>query len=208
MDKLSIPNILNQKFLVFDVEATGLNVKQDYVTQFGSVPLVNGKIILKDIFSSYVNSPKPIPKEIEKLTGVSNQEIRKAPSFESIMTHLWEKYKDYIWVAQCGFEFDFPLLDNLCKKYKIPFFSPKKLDTKVLFAYLHQNLNETFSTDFLKSYYRIDSSKLSRHDALGDSILIALVLKKILAEYRMKKINNLHIQNPLTIRKFIPRPLK
>jgi DNA polymerase III epsilon subunit-like protein len=207
IEKLIISGIQNKKFLSFDVESTGLDVKNDCITQFACVPLVNGHIIEEEAVCSYVNSPKPIPELIEKLTGVTNENIAGAPSLLEVITPVWEKYKDYVWVAQCGYEFDFLILENLCKKFGFDF-SPIKLDTKTLFAFIHPEVSETISTDFLKRYYQVDATKFKRHDALGDSMLIANVLQKILEEYEKKKIADLAIKNPITIKRFAPKPLQ
>lgn len=177
INDVNIRNITKQKFLVIDVEASGLDVEKDYITEFACVPVINGKILNGEIFNSFIKSPRPIPKEIEKLTGISNQDTANAPLFKDVITKILRKYRDYIWIAQCGLEFDLSLIETICKREGIQF-SIKKMDTKVLFAFLHRKLDETFSTDFLKNYFQIDSSNLKRHTALGDTILIARILQK------------------------------
>jgi len=204
---LSIPNLLKQKFFVFDLEATGLNPKTESIIQIADIPIVNGRICSKMAFDSFIHSPKKIPPAISRLTDISNKDIEKAPELKIILNKLWKKYQDYIWVAQCGFEFDFEILEMAAKKNKIPYFKPKKLDTKVLFAYLHPELNTTFSTDFLKNYYKVEFTDLKRHTALGDAILIARILKKMLEEFRSKGFSNLIIKKTLSIKKFIPKSL-
>ena len=206
INKVNIQNITKQKFLVIDVEATGLDIEKDYIIEFACIPVINGRILDKEAFCSFIKSPKPIPSQIERFTGISNQDIVNAPLFKTVITKILDKYAHFIWVAQCGFEFDFPIIENICKKENINF-SPKKMDTKVLFAFLYQNLDETFSTDFLKNYFNIDSSDLKRHTALGDVILIARILQKIIKIYEQKKIKDLIIDKPITIKKFVPHRL-
>lgn len=205
---LTMPYLLRQKFFAFDLEATGLNPKKELITQIAGVPLVNGEIYSKRTFNSFVKGTRKIPLKISRLTGITNQDLKNAPAVEEILNELWQKYKDYIWVAQCGFEFDFRILEMAAKKNKIFYFNPKKLDTKVLFAYLHPELNATFSTDFLKNYYKVKFADLKRHTALGDAILIARILKKMLEEFQNKGLSNLIIKKPLSIKKFVPEPLK
>ena len=189
-----------------DVEATGLDVKKDYITDFACVPVVNGEILNEKAFSSLVNSPVPISSKIEELTGISNEDITKAPSFKKVIKDVLAKYKDYIWIGQCGLEFDFPMISNICEKEGITF-SPETMDTKVLFAFLNQGSEETFSTDFFKNYFKIDSSDLKRHTGLGDALLIARILKNILGLYEKKGINEIKIRKPIAIKKFIPKKL-
>ncbi len=206
ISSVSINDIAKQSFLVFDVEATGLSTTNDHITQFACVPLVDGKILPREAFSSFIKSPKAIPKEIEKLTGISNKDVSNAPQFKEVITKMLHEYKDYIWIAQCGFEFDFPIIENLCKNDGIEF-SPKTMDTKVLFAFLNPKSEETFSTDFLKDHFRIDSSGLKRHTALGDALLTAKILQKIIGAYKENGVKDLKMEGAIQIRKFIPKAL-
>lgn len=201
-----IKDVTRQKFLVLDIEATGLNIKKDYITEFACVPVVEGKIVNDKAFSSLINSPVPIPDKIEKFTGITNADISKAPRFRKVITDILEKYEDYIWIAQCGLEFDFPMLENICGKEKLAF-TPQKMDTKVLFTFLNQESSQTFSTDFLKSYFQIDASDLKRHTGLGDTILVARILERILEVYKREGVNEVKVNKPLTIKKFIPKKL-
>ena len=206
IDNVLIKDVCRQKFLVLDVEATGLDAKKDYVTDFACVPVVNGKMLNDEAFSSFVKSPVPIPKKIEEFTGVTNEVISKAPPFREVISMVLAKYSDYIWIAQCGLEFDFPMIGNICRNENVSF-GPEIIDTKVLFAFLNQESQETFSTDFLKNYFRIDSSDLKRHTALGDALLVARILEGILKEYEKKGAKDVRIKKPLSIRKFVPKKL-
>ena len=208
INRLSIKNFSKQKFLVFDLEATGFDVKREYITQIGCAPIINGKIKIKDKFSSFIYSPKNIPAKISRLTGITNQQVKTAPNLGVILQKLWSLYYDFIWTAQCGFEFDFPIMQNNVKRLGITYFNPKTIDTKVIFAYLHPEIDAIFSTDFLKKYYNVKFSDLKRHDALSDSILIGRVLQKMLNDFIRVKGNDLIIKRPIIIKKFVPKPLK
>ncbi len=207
INKVSAKNFSKQKFLVFDLEATGFDVKREYITQIGCVPIINGKIKMKNKFSSFIYSPKNISGKISRLTGITSREVKTAPRLEAVLQKLWDLYHDFIWTAQCGFEFDFPILQNNIRRLGITYFNPKMIDTKVIFAYLHPEISSTFSTDFLKKYYNVKFSDLRRHDALGDSILIGRVLQKMLNDFIRIKGNDLIIRKPIIIKKFVPQPL-
>lgn len=207
INKLKTKNFIKQKFLVFDLEATGFDVKREYITQIGCVPIINGKIKIKDKFSSFIYSPKNIPAKISRLTGITSREVKTAPRLEAVLQKLWSLYHDFIWTAQCGFEFDFTILQNNIKRLDVAYFKPKTIDTKVIFAYLHPEINATFSTDFLIKHYSVKFCGLKRHDALGDSILIGRVLQKMLKDFIRIKGNDLIIKRPIVIKKFVPKPL-
>ena len=150
-----------------------------------------------------MKSPKPIPENIERLTHIRNGDLETAPEFKDVIgKFLRFAGDDAILVAQCGFEYDFELLQNELKRNRLGCLNHMKMDTKVLFAAIHPELDETFSTDFLLRYYNIKSDDVPRHDALGDRILIARILCAILQEYKQKNVRDLLIGHELAIRKF------
>jgi len=196
-----LSDIHKLNYVVFDLEATGLDTKNDYITQFGAVIIKNRKFKINLKYKSYVYSPKKIPKFIVKLTGVTNANIKNAPSIVDVIKPIWEKYKNYIWVAQCGFEFDFNILYRQLAEKGHYWFKPKILDTKIMFSYLHNDIEKTPSTDFLLKYYGI-KTKIKRHDALNDSIIVSKILKEVLDDYKKNNCNSIIIKKVLRIKKF------
>lgn len=196
-------NVQKLNYLIFDLEATGLDIEKEYITQFGAVLFENGKINNKKRIISYIHSPKKISKFISNLTGITNSNIEKAPSIEKIIKPLWEKYGDYIWVAQCGFEFDFLILKRQLLEKGITWFKPQIADTKVMYTYLYKNNVEVPSTDYLIKKYKLHLSNLQRHNALKDSIIVSKILSKILEDYKKYKIKNIKINTPIKIKKFL-----
>lgn len=85
----------------------------------------------------------------------------------------------------------------------LTFFENPVIDTKALFAKIHPELFEVFSTDFLVKYYQIKADDIKRHDALGDCILISRILDQILREYKERKIHEFNVQEDLKVKRFI-----
>ena len=74
------------KFIAIDVETTGLDLYNDKIIEISAVKFKNGKII--DQFTSFINPSKKIPSFIEKLTGISNDDVLDAPRFDEISNDL------------------------------------------------------------------------------------------------------------------------
>jgi len=109
-------------------------------------------------------------------------------------------------VTQAGYEYDLPLLLTECKRINKLIEPPLIIDTKALFTYLHPEYSNIISTNFLIHYYNIDDTDIQRHDALGDSILIARIFNKVIAECVAKDI--VHIQfDHLKVKKVKLTPL-
>jgi DNA polymerase III alpha subunit (gram-positive type) len=65
-----------KSYWVFDLEATGPNFALDHVTQFGAVAVKESRPVAESAFMQLVNPGKRIPKEIEVLTGITNQRVQ------------------------------------------------------------------------------------------------------------------------------------
>ncbi|GIO63726.1 3'-5' exonuclease [Paenibacillus cineris] len=205
---ISVKDMTKQRYCVFDFEATGPDPNEDCITQIGAVIVDSLKIREELTFCSLVRTPKPIPEKIERLTGISNQDVAEAPKLVDVYPLFFDFIGNGILVTQAGYEYDWPLLENECMRHGIPVMSNQILDLKVLFTYLHPEISEIVSTNYLINYYRIQDQDLKRHDALGDSKLIARILICILQEYKSREITDLVINTPIDIRKVKLPPLK
>lgn len=78
-------------FVVFDLETTGLDPKSDAIIEIALVKCdENFKII--DEYTTLVNPGMPIPEDAQAITGITNEEVIKAPYFSD----LREKVRDFI----------------------------------------------------------------------------------------------------------------
>ena len=79
---------LDDEFVVFDIETTGLSNVNDRITEIGAIKIRNGKIV--DDFSSLINPKIPIPEKITKLTGIDDLMVANAPTIEKILPEFWD----------------------------------------------------------------------------------------------------------------------
>ncbi len=74
---------LDDEFVVFDIETTGLSNKNDKITEIGAVKIKGGQVI--DQFSSLINPQVPIPAKIVELTGIIDEMVRNAPTIDEVL---------------------------------------------------------------------------------------------------------------------------
>ncbi len=95
------------KFAVTDIETTGGGPSIRSITEV-AVIITDGQEIL-DEYQSLVNPHTYIPEYITALTGITNEMVSTAPSFEEIAEELYSKFEDAIFVAH-NVNFDYSFL--------------------------------------------------------------------------------------------------
>lgn len=99
---------LTKPLVVFDLETTGLDLVNDRIIQLSYIKVFpDGKEERENLF---VNPEKPIPAEVVALTGISNEDVEKAPTFKELAPTLNEKFKGCDFAGFNSNHFDIPML--------------------------------------------------------------------------------------------------
>lgn len=143
-DSKKLPDSLRGRFVVFDLETTGLNRSEDKIIEIGAVLVVDG--ILKETFQTFVNPGMHIPEAASKVNNIYDSDVQGAPNIETAMSdfylftrgatlvgHNAEDY-DAIFVkrigGELGFRFDNEIIDTLTLSRRVlPTLRRYKLDT-------------------------------------------------------------------------------
>ena len=80
--------MLNDGFVVVDIETTGLNKEADELIFVSAVRIANYKIT--DTFEMFIKPSKPLPKEVEALCGITNEMVSAGESAEVAVKKLIE----------------------------------------------------------------------------------------------------------------------
>lgn len=80
--------LLDDDVIVLDTETTGLDFKACELIEVAAVRLRGTQIV--EEFDRFVRPERPIPPEIEKLTGITNEMVADADSAESVMADFIE----------------------------------------------------------------------------------------------------------------------
>ncbi len=133
---------LDDDYVVFDIETTGLSTIYNKIIEIGAVKVSKGQIT--DKFSTFVNPLEPIPYKIEELTGISDNMVSSSPTIEEVLPKFLEFSKDCVMVAhnadfdmsfiisegnKLGIEADYTILDTVAlARLLIPQISKYTLD--------------------------------------------------------------------------------
>lgn len=84
-------------YIVFDIETTGGNPTRNGITEICALKYVDGKV--QDTFYSLVNPRIPIPPIVARMTGITNQTVRKAPLIDTVMPPFLKFIGNHILVS-------------------------------------------------------------------------------------------------------------
>lgn len=74
---------------VVDVETTGLDPLEDRITEIGIIRFENRAVV--ETYGQLVNPGMPIPEESTRITGISDEDVKDAPSFEEIAEEVHQR---------------------------------------------------------------------------------------------------------------------
>ncbi len=101
---------LQDDFVVFDIETTGFSPVNDRIIEIGAVKVSGGEVV--DRFSTFVNPKIPIPFEIEKLTGIKDEQVLDAPEIEEVLPSFLQFAEGCVLVAHnANFDMSF-IMEN------------------------------------------------------------------------------------------------
>lgn len=118
----------NNTFVVFDLETTGVDALKDEITEIGAVKIVNGEIT--ETFETLVKPKQSISDLIVKITGISDELVKDAPSIEEVMPDFYKFCYGSTLVAY-NINFDYKFINQYGSKrgYK---FTNKQIDAMYL----------------------------------------------------------------------------
>lgn len=79
--------IQDSKFIVCDVETTGLSPYIDRIIEISLIKVKNGEVV--DNYTTLVNPKKHIPSFITSMTGIGNEDVINKPTFEQISDEIY-----------------------------------------------------------------------------------------------------------------------
>ena len=191
---------LDDSFIVFDIETTGLNPKFSKIIEIGAVKIVNGEVA--GSFSKFVNPEIPIPYNITKLTSITDDMVLDAETIEKVLPEFLEFVGESVLVAHnAGFDTKFikKYAKDMGKKVENTI-----LDTMTLGHILCPELGK-FTLDRICKHLGVKLE--NHHRAVDDAAATAEIFKRFLKMLKDKEVytvddlNTLGETNPDAIKK-------
>ncbi len=173
-----IPNCLkNKTFVVFDLETTGLNSaptsgNMDAIIEIGAYKIVDG--IICESFSTFVNPQRKLSEEIINLTGITEEMVKDAPTYEDVMPDFFKFCQGNIIVGHNMANFDFRFVDYYCSRLGY-LLDRKIIDTIPLAQELLFLSNYKLNT--IADHFKIS---FNHHRAIDDAYVTAKIFLELI----------------------------
>ena len=101
-----LPLILAEMYAIVDIETTGTNAGYNAITEVAIFVYDGLKVV--DQWQSLINPLKEIPPFIVQMTGITNEMVQSAPTFDAVAEEIHSLLYDKIFVAHnAGFDYGF-----------------------------------------------------------------------------------------------------
>lgn len=176
---------LDNDYVVFDIETTGLDSKNDEIIEISGVKVINDEIV--DSFTSLIKPKSEISPFISGLTGITNEMVASSLSASEVLPEFMEFIGDNILIGH-NVNFDINFVYDALEKINYPkkltnnFIDTMRISRNVLKQLSHHRLMD------LANFY--DVSYEGAHRSLTDAKItyqVYLKLKnQIISEYGNK----------------------
>nr|WP_236589270.1 3'-5' exonuclease [Ramlibacter aurantiacus] len=188
-------------YTVFDTETTGLAPSQgDQIIQIGATRIVNGKLLRHECFDQLVDPGRAIPAASIPIHGITGDMVAGQPRITEVLPTFHAYAQDTVLVAHNA-AFDMRFLQLQEAAAGVAFRQPV-LDTLLLSAVVHANQASHRLEDIAA---RFDIPLLGRHTALGDALVTAEILLRLIPLLEAMGIRTLRQAREASERTFYAR---
>ena len=105
----------HSRFVVFDLETTGLSTNEDAIVEFSAIKVIDG--VVSDEFSTLVNPGIHIPYSSSSIHGITDDMVTDAPSTEEALNSFMEFIDDFALVGHNILRFDMKFIQRDVKRF-------------------------------------------------------------------------------------------
>jgi len=168
---------LRNPIVFFDLETTGINIAADRIVELSYLKIeLNGNEVSKTML---INPTIPIPPESTAIHGITDEDVKDAPTFQSVAKNLAREIEGCDLAGYNSNKFDIPLLaeEFLRADVDIDMTKRKFIDVQVIFHKMEQRT--------LGAAYKFycDKNLENAHSAEADTRATFEILKAQLDRY-------------------------
>ena len=181
-------NLIDQTYVIFDVETTGLSSHFDRIIEFGAVKIKNYEVI--DKLQMFINPHMEISNFISLKTNITNEMVEDKPTFEEVSDKILDFMKDSVLVAHNA-DFDIGFINESLKRInKKPLDNPI-VDTLDLARAIHSD-RRAYRLGNIARLYKIVYDEDVAHRADYDAKVLSDIFIRMLSDVSRKGVKTLN----------------
>ena len=172
---------LDRPILFFDLETTGLDIESARIIEFAGIKVFPDR--RQERFDSLVNPGMKLPQEVVTLTGITDEMLTEAPSFQNIMPRINELAADADFAGYNLSGFDIPILVAECQRCGGRLYGPS--DRSVVDPLEILRKEEVRTLSWAHQFY-LDEPMGSAHRSMQDVEATMRILRAQIVKYEIK----------------------
>jgi len=179
--------------IYYDTETTGLRAAADRIIELAAYDPVTEKT-----FCTFINPGCPIPSDSTKVSGITDEMVKDAPSFKEAALQFVEFCTpDALLIAHNNDTFDKLFLEAEFARNNVPMPTWRYLDS-LKWARRYRNDLPKHSLQHLREVYGITANQA--HRALDDVVVLHQVFSRMIDDLNLHTVLELMTQSPAIVR--------
>jgi DNA polymerase-3 subunit epsilon len=197
-DRASIEEV---RYVVIDLELTGLDERRDSIVSLAGIKMFGGRIDFETVFYRLVKPRTELTSESIIIHEITPSEVREKPDIEKVLSDFMEFCGSDVVVGHCV-SIDLSFINRELKSLTGSTMNNPVLDTSAVYAWIQKKFYQQSFPSSFKDSGLFDIAKhfgvpvTGAHNALMDAFITAQVLQRfipMLREGGIKSIGDLLI---------------
>lgn len=180
-------DLMDQTFVVFDIETTGLSVIEDEIIEISAIKIKAQQTI--DRFDTFIQSSSPLKRFTKELTSITDQDLKNAPSKEQALSAFKTFIGDAILVAHNAF-FDVDFLTYHLQQVGFSDVHYSVIDTLQIARQIYGHKLKRFNLKAVSKFFNVELTQ--HHRAEADTFATSEIFKSMLAQIYGKGFKTLN----------------
>ncbi|PKK96822.1 MAG: PolC-type DNA polymerase III, partial [Tenericutes bacterium HGW-Tenericutes-3] len=175
------------KYIVFDIETTGLSSTRDKIIEIGAVKIEAGTVSEK--YQTFVNPLEPLSTFTTELTDITDDMLKTAPTIEQVLPDFLKFIEGGVLVAHNA-SFDVGFIKEKAKDQGLEFDDSLFIDTLNLARYFYNEQLKRFNLKALAKLFKVKQEQ--HHRAEDDAFVTAQIWLSMLNDLFKMNIKQFH----------------